>query len=170
MQQELASTDSLTGLLNSRAFFSAAERELARQRRSKAALTMAYLDVDNFKAVNTQLGHMGADEVLRQSAHAMKRALRVTDTIGRVGGDEFAILLPDSDPAQVKGVLDRLRREVLAANKDQKMVITVSVGAVVFAEPATSVNAMLEESDELMYLVKREAKDAAQVRLVGVPA
>lgn len=167
LHKELASTDALTGLLNSRAFIAAAERELARQRRLKSALTMAYLDVDDFKAVNSILGHLGADEVLRQSSQAMRRALRSTDIIGRVGGDEFAILLPDSNPEQVQGVLDRLRREALAANQGLKVAITVSVGAIVFVEPAESVNAMLEESDELMYSVKGQAKDAARVRLAS---
>src|SRR5690606_31761499 len=124
-------------------------------------------DVDDFKAVNSILGHLGADEVLRQSSQAMRRALRSTDIIGRVGGDEFAILLPDSNPEQVQGVLDRLRREALAANQGLKVAITVSVGAIVFVEPAESVNAMLEESDELMYSVKGQAKDAARVRLAS---
>jgi len=164
MHQQLASTDALTGLLNSRAFFRAASRELAVQKRKGYDLTMAYLDVDNFKDVNTNLGHLGADDVLRDTALAMLASLRETDVIGRVGGDEFAIILPDTSAESARITLERLRKQVLAANKDRGMNITVSVGAVVFQRPASSVNEMLELSDQLMYFVKGETKDGVAIR------
>lgn len=164
IQQQLASTDALTGLLNSRAFFSVASREIALQRRKRYPVTMAYLDVDDFKEVNSALGHMGADEVLRDTAQAMRDSLRQTDFIGRVGGDEFAILLPDTAVESSRTTLERLRSAVLSANQSRRMKITVSVGAIVFEEAPSSVNAMLELSDQLMYEVKQKHKDGVAVR------
>jgi diguanylate cyclase (GGDEF)-like protein len=164
VQQQLASTDPLTGLLNSRAFFAAANRELAVQRRKLYPLTMAYLDVDDFKQINTTLGHMGADGVLRDTAQAMRRSLRQTDLIGRVGGDEFAILLPDTAAEPAFATLERLRLAVLHINEGRNTKITVSLGAVVFEQAAESVNTMLEVSDRLMYEVKGKSKDRVEVR------
>lgn len=164
IQQELASTDSLTGLLNSRAFFSVASREIALQRRKHYPVTIAYLDIDDFKEVNSALGHLSADEVLRDTAQAMRDSLRETDFIGRVGGDEFAILLPDTNAESSRRTLERLRSAVLSANQSRRMKITVSVGAVVFDEAPGSVNAMLELSDRLMYEVKQKHKDGVAIR------
>lgn len=164
IQRQLASTDALTGLLNSRAFFAAASREIAIQRRKHYPMTMAYLDVDDFKQVNTHLGHVGADEVLRDTAQAMQQSLRQTDFIGRVGGDEFAILLPDTAAGPAGATLERLRQAVLQANQQRHMKITVSVGAVVFEKAAESVNVMMELSDQLMYDVKGKHKDGVAVR------
>lgn len=164
IQRQLASTDALTGLLNSRAFFEAANREIAIQRRRHYPITMAYLDVDDFKQVNAHLGHVGADKVLRDTARAMQESLRQTDFIGRVGGDEFVILLPDTAAGPASATLERLRQAVLQANQERRMKITVSVGAVVFEKPAKSVNAMMELSDQLMYDVKGKHKDGVALR------
>lgn len=167
IQQQLASTDSLTGLLNSRSFIAVASREVALQRRKRHPITMAYLDIDNFKDVNATLGHLGADDVLRVTAQAMKDSLRQTDFIGRVGGDEFAILLPDTSAESSRATLERLQEAVLLANHDSRMKITVSVGAIVFEEAPRSVNAMLELADKLMYEVKKMRKDGVAVRLAS---
>ncbi len=116
LHEELASVDQLTGLMNSRAFYQSAVSELSRQRRKSHALTMAYLDIDDFKQVNTALGHVGADHLLRDVAQSMKQALRVSDYVGRLGGDEFAILLPETSETQAIEVLNRVRSRVLGVH------------------------------------------------------
>lgn len=158
-QELLASTDALTGLLNSRAFHERAGIHVALQRRAPRPMTLAYLDVDNFKQVNTTLGHIGADELLQDVSAAMQASLRESDLIGRLGGDEFAILLPATGLSDARYALQRLRKAVFAKTSERAMPITVSIGAVVFESPVASVSDMLEASDQLMYRVKGQTKD-----------
>jgi diguanylate cyclase (GGDEF)-like protein len=163
LQQMLASVDPLTGLANSRAFYESAGTELSRQQRKSHPLTMAYLDVDDFKQVNTTIGHAGADQLLRSVAEAMKLALRGSDYVGRLGGDEFAILLPETTESQALEVLNRVRTRVLAATSDQPKAVTFSIGAVTFIKPAESVETMMRLADAQMYQVKGRCKDDIQV-------
>lgn len=158
-QERLASTDALTGLPNGRAFHDRVAIHLALQRRVLNPMTLAYLDVDDFKQVNTTLGHSGADVLLQDVAAAMQSSLRESDLVGRVGGDEFAILLPATGLSEARFALQRLRKAVFSATSERAMPITVSIGAVIFESPAPSVSAMLEASDRLMYQVKGQAKD-----------
>ena len=95
-EQALANTDGLTGAANARTFYHRAAQELQRCSRNKQPLTLAYLDVDNFKAINDRLGHPEGDELLRRVAATARREMRASDVIARLGGDEFALLLPDA--------------------------------------------------------------------------
>src|SRR5690606_1790357 len=92
----LATTDSLTGVLNRRAFYEQGEREVNRSRRYDIPLAALMLDIDHFKQINDTHGHIVGDRVLRQMAGVMKKALRETDVIGRIGGEEFAAILPET--------------------------------------------------------------------------
>ena len=105
----LARTDPLTGIPNRRAFSEIADRELARSARVSSGLAFVVIDLDDFKLVNDRRGHEGGDEVLCRFAATARRALRSVDVIARMGGDEFALLLPDVDAATAIGVLRRLR-------------------------------------------------------------
>lgn len=161
--RKTASIDALTGLLNSRAFYVHAAEQLEKQSYSGTTLTLAYLDVDNFKQVNTALGHLGADEVLKGVATAMTLALRSSDVFARIGGDEFALLLPGATKVRAAEVLERVRKQVSETTSEHAIPITFSIGAVVFETPADAVSTMMKLSDALMYRVKNSSKDAVLV-------
>jgi diguanylate cyclase (GGDEF)-like protein len=114
-QRHLATVDSLTGALNRRAFEIAAERERLRAARHGTALSLAYLDVDHFKSANDRLGHHAGDKVLAQVATAINQAVRATDLFARVGGDEFVLLLPETDARDAMSVVQRMRAAAASA-------------------------------------------------------
>jgi diguanylate cyclase (GGDEF)-like protein/PAS domain S-box-containing protein len=107
--REMATHDSLTGLPNRRCLEEQLPREMARARRSRSPLCVAIVDIDHFKAYNDTHGHLAGDEVLRECARAWDSSLRAEDTIVRFGGEEFLVLLPDTDPEQAVEIVERLR-------------------------------------------------------------
>jgi diguanylate cyclase (GGDEF)-like protein len=161
-EQRLARTDPLTGAANYRAFREAAERELSRARRYARPLAMAYIDVDNFKEVNDLFGHQTGDEVLRALAGRLQLGLRATDLLARVGGDEFVLLLPETDEAQARQALERLQQELRDHLQRQGWQATLSLGLAVFLTPPQGVDAMLTAADRLMYEAKNGGKDRIQ--------
>jgi diguanylate cyclase (GGDEF)-like protein len=162
--QRLARTDALTGIPNRRAFFEAAERELERVRRHGRPLTVAYVDLDDFKRVNDQLGHAEGDALLATVARTLRGATRTVDTVARLGGDEFGLLLPEADAATARAALDRLGAVLWEAMSRHGEVATgVSVGAAVFLSPPASVDELTARADELMYVAKRTAKGSVRL-------
>jgi diguanylate cyclase (GGDEF)-like protein len=159
----LALTDALTQVPNSRAFRLHAEAELSRSSRSRSPLTVAYLDVDNFKAVNDLLGHSVGDELLQTVASTIRHGLRKTDVVARLGGDELALLLPQTGAEPAREILERLRAGLLAAVGSRGWPVTFSIGAVTFLVPPGSVDEMLRRADAVMYGVKRTTKDAVRL-------
>jgi diguanylate cyclase (GGDEF)-like protein len=158
-EESLARTDSLTSLPNPRRFLEEAERELARARRGHYGVTVAYLDVDDFKVVNDTLGHAGGDAVLVAVATTLRTSLRNTDLIARIGGDEFAMFLADTDAQLAATLLQRLRENIGAALTLESMRVSVSIGAVTFHEGPSSIDALLQPADRLMYSVKASGKN-----------
>jgi diguanylate cyclase (GGDEF)-like protein len=160
-------TDYLTGVHNRRYFMDSLRREVSR---GGAPFSVALIDVDNFKAVNDQHGHLAGDEVLRALARRCGAMLRERDTFARFGGEEFAVLLPHTDMADALGWLERLRAEVAALQVELAgerlsitVTVTVSIG-VVSAGPGTwlaepEVDAVLRIADEALYRAKREGKN-----------
>jgi diguanylate cyclase (GGDEF)-like protein len=158
-EKEMARVDSLTGVANRRQFVEMATLELSRARRHGRPLTVAYLDLDNFKQVNDQRGHAAGDALLQAVAAALRGRLRLTDTIGRMGGDEFAICLPETGAAAAETVLSDLRRQVAAALPDGAAAVTLSMGAVTHASPPATVDALLRGADLALYAAKRGGKN-----------
>ena len=165
--QEMASTDPLTGLPNRRHFIGRLEEELARMRRREdhsAALLM--LDLDHFKRVNDSLGHAAGDAVLRSFAALLRKELRKADSAGRIGGEEFAVLMPETDRAAAGIFAERLRSIVEQSAHDhagQLIPVTVSIGVTVIDVSDSSVDEPLARADEAMYKAKRRGRNCIEL-------
>ena len=162
-QEHLARTDALTRIANRRAFFEAASLELERARRSRRPLTVAYLDLDDFKLVNDRLGHAQGDALLVAVARTLRGATRAVDAVARLGGDEFGVILPETDAATAEAVLSRLRSALLAATQHGTWQTGFSMGAAVFLVPPRDVDELTARADELMYMAKRGAKGSLRI-------
>jgi diguanylate cyclase (GGDEF)-like protein len=158
-----ARTDALTGLDNRRAFFEHLEQVTALARRHDHPVTIAYLDLDNFKSVNDILGHRRGDDLLRSVAQVLRAALRRSDRAARVGGDEFVVCLPETGEAGARVVLDRVFESLTAAIHAPGCSVSVSIGAVAWSRPPATVEGMLLAADELMYDVKRAGKNGVRI-------
>lgn len=155
--------DELTGLPNSRAFQERAELELARARRYGGPLTAAYIDLDNFKAVNDRHGHRAGDAALRTVASLLRSSARASDMAARIGGDEFVVLMPDTDDEGARALLERLRAELESAFAKQNVPVSASIGAVSFVALPDSVEQLLCAADDCMYAAKRAGKNLVRV-------
>lgn len=156
----MALSDSLTGLANRRQFHAAGEELFALARRTRRPLTLLNLDIDDFKAVNDAFGHAGGDAVLVQVAQALKACCRESDLIGRVGGDEFLLLLPDTAPGPaLDALLQRLRAAVGAVLPDMPPPARpgVSIGVAACSHNTPTLDALMRQADETMYRAKATA-------------
>ncbi len=157
-EELLARTDALTQISNRRAFFEAARLEIERARRNGRPITVAYADCDDFKHVNDRRGHAEGDALLVIAAQTLRAATRAVDQVARIGGDEFGLLLPETDAGEAEALLARLRTTLVAAMARQGWNVGFSIGAATFLSPPASVDEMMARADELMYAAKRERK------------
>nr|WP_246341381.1 GGDEF domain-containing protein [Simiduia aestuariiviva] len=158
-EQQLARTDGLTGAINNRQFYALLEDELARHHRFDQTLSLGYLDVDDFKAVNELGGHNLGDRLLKEIVVTSQKTLRRVDTIARLGGDEFAVILPQTDKAAALKALTNLQSALNKRLKQFPGSASVSIGAVSCHKPELPVGALIKYADELMYRVKRSGKN-----------
>ncbi len=158
-ERDLSRIDALTGLPNSRAFYERAELIMAIARRSDVPLTLAYLDLDNFKAVNDQHGHQEGDRALKTMGEILKRHSRASDVVARLGGDEFAMLLSNAGPDAASTTLERIRELAGAAMRENRWPVTVSVGALSFPRAPSGLDEAVQRADALMYRAKAAGKD-----------
>lgn len=165
-ERDLARTDGLTGVSNSRSFFEFAAVELARARRTGSIITLAYMDLDNFKIVNDDYGHQAGDELLEAFARILSTGRRATDVVGRLGGDEFALLLPEADAHEALLLIERLRGEAASASGERGFPVTTSVGVTTFRSMPESLDEMIWMADQLMYSAKRAGKDQVRSQIV----
>ena len=179
-QQELeflAGHDTLTGLYNRREFLRRTEVELARVTRVPASVALLMLDLDHFKRINDEHGHPVGDEVLRQVAGVLNAAVRVTDIVGRMGGEEFIVLLPNTTPAgaqlAAQKLLEAFRAQPIVA-AGMQLPLTVSVGATALPpHQRATVNALYLAADQALYLAKENGRNRIEFKapaLVQVPA
>ena len=162
-ERELSRTDALTGLLNRRAFHDEARRVLSEGRRKGRPVTLAYVDLDDFKSVNDRLGHHEGDTTLKKAAAAIRRSTRISDVAARVGGDEFVLLFPETGADAARGALDRLRASLAQGLGETGPVVTASIGAVVFDDIPDSVEEIIRVADQRMYMAKAAGKDRIQL-------
>lgn len=152
-EQRAAVTDSLTGLLNRRGFDERLREEVARAGRSGARLALVVADCDDLKLVNDTFGHERGDAVLREVARAMRDAKRVSDVAARIGGDEFALVLPEADADAAASVARRLRERIRTAPAEECR-SSLTVGIAVYPEDGATGAALLRAADAKMYARK----------------
>jgi diguanylate cyclase (GGDEF)-like protein/PAS domain S-box-containing protein len=158
----LATTDPLTGLLNRRSFFDQLQKEMARAGRYGRELTLLLLDVDHFKEVNDRFGHPVGDRTLRALALLLQAGSRQNDFVGRIGGEEFAMVLVECSPDKAREAAERLRRQVEEMELDTEhgpLRITVSIGLTRVQPPDDSLERLLKRGDRALYRAKGEGRN-----------
>ena len=161
-EKAIARTDDLTGLANSRAFLDALAKEIDRSTRYERVVSMIYMDLDNFKLVNDTHGHHAGDKALKETARVLASVFRATDTAARMGGDEFAVLLPETDSESAVVSAGKLVREFQNMSEINQWPITLSIGVATFTNPPKDKDAILKLADDLMYSVKKSGKNRIQ--------
>jgi diguanylate cyclase (GGDEF)-like protein len=161
---KLASTDALTQLFNRRHFLAVAEAEWARAARYRRPLAMLMVDIDHFKAVNDRHGHDAGDAVIAGIAAICRKLSRRSDVVGRLGGEEFAFLLPETTIADAAAFAERLRRAVSLQRLSRPggdLAVTISIG-VSDNSSASSAAELLKHADVALYNAKREGRDCVR--------
>jgi diguanylate cyclase (GGDEF)-like protein/PAS domain S-box-containing protein len=154
--------DHLTGIGNRRAFFDAAETELQRWRRMPRPLSLLLIDADHFKGINDRHGHPAGDAVLRHIAGQMLATFRQVDVVARIGGEEFAVLLPSANLGSALRVAERLRATLAAkpaATDAGPVGCTVSIGVAIMDDETAGVEALLKRADEALYAAKNGGRN-----------
>jgi diguanylate cyclase (GGDEF)-like protein len=163
----IAQADHLTGALTRRGFVEQAEREIARSRRYDRPSSLLMLDVDHFKLVNDTHGHGVGDQVLRKIAEIAGTALRPSDVLGRLGGEEFAILLPETRGDEALVVAERVREAVadhpMLLADGGALRVTASFGIASLTSNVTTVPAWLESADAMLYAAKAGGRNCTRV-------
>lgn len=160
--ERIASRDSLTGAASRHAFLEAANASLARARQRGEPLSVVVVDLDHFKSVNDAFGHAGGDTALKRVASALGQALREQDLLGRLGGEEFAALLPGADVATARQVAERLREAVAAAVLEingQRVPLRLSAGVACLRPGDRDLGGLLDRADRGLYQAKRAGRD-----------
>ncbi|MBE0556777.1 MAG: GGDEF domain-containing protein [Proteobacteria bacterium] len=171
--EQLAITDELTGLFNRRGFLQLGEREFERAVRFNRPLAALMFDLDHFKRVNDTYGHPAGDQVLRALTGCFRQNTRGIDVVGRYGGEEFILLLPETPLPEAVQIAERLRESIAAlsvpvcpsnsAASTQDVHITVSIGIAVVAPHIRKLSVLIELSDQAMYRAKASGRNCIMV-------
>ncbi|MGD9898993.1 MAG: GGDEF domain-containing protein [Calditrichaceae bacterium] len=164
IEQKLSRTDSMTGVSNPRNFNEIAKLEILRAERFNHPLSFAFVDLDNFKWINDNLGHDTGDLLLKSTAQIIQKNIRAIDMIARLGGDEFIIMFPEITKDEARKTIDRIQKILLEYMKENQWPVTFSIGHVTYNLPPVSVNAAIKEADNLMYIAKKNGKNKIEYR------
>jgi two-component system, cell cycle response regulator len=170
---QLASTDSLTGILNRRAFTERLKAELERAGRENAPLSIIMADIDHFKRVNDEYGHQAGDRVLQEFSRRLMKPARPYDFLGRYGGEEFIACLPNTNEEQARSIAERLRRGVeetaVSRSDDANIQITASFGTASYRaeDGKDDVDQIIKRADDALYKAKREGRNRVCAWLNG---
>lgn len=163
--REQIETDELTGLKNRRGFLSASRYEIHRSNRYQQPLTIAVLDLDNFKKINDSKGHSVGDKLLIELGSYLRSALRKVDTVARMGGDEIVFMFPNTNADEAEKAIARLHENLLNLLQSYDEKLNCSIGAVSFSPRQNhDISLILQEADNLMYHTKRVAKKRFTVK------
>lgn len=163
-EKKIARHDHLTKAWNRMAFFELSEIEIARANRYQKPMTIAYIDLDNFKRVNDEQGHETGDRVLMEVSSTIIQHIRKSDIFSRIGGDEFTLLLPETDSPEALGLIERIKNRLTIIADEEQWPVTFSIGIVTFRTTPDSVEEMIDVADTLMYSVKRTSKNRIVVK------
>ena len=158
-----ARRDTLTGLVNRRGFEELFETELERARRTNGQLALIVADLDCFKGLNDRFGHPAGDIALQRVAEILQTAKRRIDTVARIGGEEFAVIVPSSDHHAAYILAERMRREVRQTFADDPSALTVSLGVAAFGAHGVTSEALIKAADQALYAAKRLGRDRTVV-------
>jgi diguanylate cyclase (GGDEF)-like protein len=165
-REKLATRDFVTGVANARFLFDTVRLELERSRRYHHTISVAYIDLDNFKEINDRHGHLVGNAALRDVAATMRSSLRSSDLVARVGGDEFVIVLPETGAAEALIAVQKVQARVRESMDRSGWPVTISAGLSTFLIPPASVPELLRKADDLMYSAKRGGKDSIRAEIV----
>lgn len=159
---QMAITDELTGLANRRYFMERLNSEYDRAKRYESKYSLLMIDIDHFKLINDNFGHKAGDRVLQEASAVMKKSLRTSDIIGRVGGEEFSVLLPETEIKAALFIAERLRKRVeekTIIHDTEELSVTVSIGVSQSSPGDQSVDDIFIRADTAMYNSKREGRN-----------
>jgi two-component system cell cycle response regulator len=160
---EMAVNDSLTGLHVRRYFMVRFQEEVSRTERYEKTLSVVMADLDYFKAVNDTFGHTAGDQVLKAVGEYLHESIRDVDSVGRYGGEEFVMLLPETDKADAHLLSERLRKGIAAMELGNLPKITISMGVATFPEDGRTADELLQKADAALYAAKNKGRN----RVVG---
>lgn len=168
---EIAIRDYLTGCFNRRHFYTLAEPELARARRHDTALSLLIFDLDHFKQVNDTHGHACGDALLCQTVEVIQGRLRISDTLARIGGEEFVVLLPETELEQARLLAERLRQAMAEHHFEhagQRIAVTASWGVAAARPDDTDIDMLLDRADRALYMAKKDGRNRVSLEASDV--
>ena len=159
----LSNTDTLTGLLNRRSFIEKSNKEFERSLRYNRSLLLMMIDIDFFKMVNDQYGHMVGDVVLQKVAHEISLQLRASDIFCRWGGEEFILLIPESDNSNGQSLSEKIRKSIekmdIELASGEVIKIKISIGCASLRENDSAIDALIERADQALYMSKEAGRN-----------